>query len=160
MEVAEPLTESEEEESEPLLTCEEVAKLSASLSKPQPTREGWSAASVVDGAVETRATTNPAALKEEFANADAKLALGKGAAALGVNLKVTAARKEELLKTIAKAERVAPTPSANVSAHQLRLDRSKYEEKYGKDKQRQQTGAANARECLAALQTAQTKLMD
>ena len=101
-----------------------MAKLSASLSKPHPTQEGWSAASVVDGAVETKATTNLAALKDEVAKADLALALGASPATLGVNLKVTTARKEELLKAIAKAERVAPTPSANGSAHQLRLDKS------------------------------------
>ena len=122
---AESEEEPMDEEEEPLPTEKQLADSLKILRDPQPLKEGWTPASVVDDSEAQEASKSLATLRLELA-ACAKVVklIDDGVAIAGVDIKVTRSKMVTLEKAITKANK--DTPTIAVNAFQLRLDRQVY----------------------------------
>ena len=113
-----------EEGEEPLPTEKEIEGACKALSRPQPLKEGWSAAALVDDETLQESSQSLATLRKEQASCAKILKLLEDGTLAGVDGAVTKARHTALEKAILKATKEAPTVA--VCAAQLKLDKVVY----------------------------------
>ena len=153
--------EEDEDEAIPLPTAAEMDALKMSLWPPHELRDGWSAAKVVEAVVadddqpQSAATTT--AFKAELQQCVTILAMGAAAAKMGVDPKVTLARKTELEKLLVKSGKEASAAKSAVGTAQLRLHKEEYLRDYKETLDRSLAGASKARTRFVNLQLAQQK---
>ena len=113
-------------EDEPLPTEAQLTAAMKLLSKPQPLKEGWSAAATVDDTSQADASQELTALKAERDSCATVIAMVDGGISIaGVDVAVTKAKMAALEKAITKGSKDAPT--VEVTAAQLKLNLVVYE---------------------------------
>ena len=134
-----------DEAEEPLPTEEQLKAALKLLSVPQPLKEGWTAAAVVDDDEAQEASQSLAALRQEH-GACAKVIkmVEDGVSIAGVDVAVTKAKMNSLAKAILKASKELPTVAVN--AAQMRLDKEVYLRERGEKLEFVARGAATAKE--------------